>query len=178
MKELLKLYFGEEEKEEEEEESSEEESSSEEDYMSIQALRSIQDKSFELLEALAAGKELPEWAEYKLAKVAGSLEEVHSYITYGRSIEASVDPQDKEVIGDLFGELRNIFKQQGSLEGSNKIVFLNKTNDLFEMEVYPVSSGYSAKAHINNMLLFEENFNAKDLKQVLKDLKKSVQKYK
>ena len=60
MKELLKLYFGEEEKEEEEEESSEEESSSEEDYMSIQALRSIQDKSFELLEALAAGKELPE----------------------------------------------------------------------------------------------------------------------
>jgi len=147
------------------EEESEEESSSEEDfalkesggdtqsYMSVQALNSMMEHSEMLLDMIDADTPLPDWVEYKLAQSSGMLTAVLEYMKHGAQVSKKASPRNFQK--SLFADLRTYFQDKGSLEGKNKIVFLNDTEDLFEFIVEP--SGY-VKVLVNHHLFLEDTF--------------------
>lgn len=173
MEELLKLYF----EEEEEESSSEEdfpldhkhEQEHEENYMGYQNIQSILSGAEWLAENVEQGEKLDDWIEDKLSVARASLSDVIRFLKHGHhnahTKKASIGNFQKE----LFAELRTYFQDKGSLEGKNKIVFLNDTEDLFEFIVEP--TGY-VKVLVNHHLFLEDTFMLS--KMAMKEIKKQI----
>ena len=161
-----------------EEESSEEESSSEEEHMVLQALISIQDKAIDLIELIQEGEEVPEWAEYKIARMSGSIGDIHDYMLYGKvSKVASSSPSEKRFLSQIFGGMRNLFKDNGTLEGANKIVFFNSHDDFFEIEAYPVSRGFKVIVKINAHNFFDKVVDPDKASSTLSEIKRVIGKH-
>lgn len=169
MEELLKNYFMEEESEEsssEEEFALQESGGDTQSYMSVQALNSMMEHSEMLLEMIDADTPLPDWVEYKLAQASGMLTAVLEYMKHGVHTKKASNGNFQK---DLFGDLRTYFQDKGSLEGKNKIVFLNDTDDLFEFIIEP--TGY-VKVLVNHHLFLEDTFMLSRI--AMQEIKKQI----
>lgn len=169
MEELLKNYFMEEDSEEsssEEDFALQESGGDTQSYMSVQALNSMMEHSEMLLEMIDADTPLPDWVEYKLAQASGMLTAVLEYMKHGVHTKKASNGNFQK---DLFGDLRTYFQDKGSLEGKNKIVFLNDTDDLFEFIIEP--TGY-VKVLVNHHLFLEDTFMLSRI--AMKEIKKQI----
>lgn len=68
-----------------------------ESYMSLQALRAMQEHAAELLDQLDPQSALPDWVESKLTGASQSLTDVYEYMSHGQKYAASWTPESRLV---------------------------------------------------------------------------------